>query len=169
MTPAKPHAPPFPGDRHDHSHCVADALTQAETICTQRGARLTKLRRRVLELIWASHVPVGAYEVLRRLSLEHERAAPPTVYRAIDFLLDQGLIHRIESLNAFVGCDQPADRHAGQFLICDDCGSAAELQDSKINKAISAGADKAGFAVARSTVEVRGLCPDCQEAKSEHG
>ena len=168
MTPAKPEAPPFPGDSHDHSHCVADALTQAEAICTRRGARLTKLRRRVLELIWASHVPVGAYEVLRRLSLEHERAAPPTVYRAIDFLLAQGLIHRIESLNAFVGCGQPADRHAGQFLICDDCGSAAELLDSKINKAISAGADKAGFAVARSTVEVRGRCPDCQETESEH-
>ena len=113
----------------------------------------------MLELIWASHAPVGAYDVLRRLSLEHEQAAPPTVYRAIDFLLEQGLIHRIESLNAFVGCDHPADHHAGQFLICDDCGSAAELQDATINEAISRGADQAGFAVARSTVEVRGSAP----------
>ena len=169
MSPAKPPSPPFPSDNHDHDHCIAEALDRAEAICTGRGARLTALRRRVLELIWASHAPVGAYEVLRRLSQEHARAAPPTVYRALDFLLEQGLIHRIESLNAFVGCHDPTDRHTGQFLICDDCGSAAELQDSRINKAISAGATKAGFAVARSTVEVRGLCPGCRETRSDHG
>lgn len=162
-------ATPFPGARHDHAHCIDGALRQAEAICAQRGARLTKLRRRVLELIWASHAPVGAYEVLRRLSREHERAAPPTVYRAIEFLSAHGLIHRIESLNAFVGCGDPADDHVGQFLICDDCGTAAELQDRRISKAIRDGARKTGFAVARSTVEVRGLCPGCRDAKADHG
>lgn len=169
MTPKTRLCQPFPATSHNHSHCVSDALTKAEAICGERGARLTKLRRRVLELIWASHAPVGAYDVLRRLSQEHEQAAPPTVYRALDFLLDQGLVHRIESLNAFVGCGAPADNHAGQFLICDDCGSAAELQDKTISDAISEGASKAGFAVARSTVEVRGLCPGCQETRPGHG
>ena len=168
MIPNKDAVAAFPGDHHDHGHCIDGALRQAEAICAKRGARLTTLRRRVLELIWASHAPVGAYEVLRRLSQEHERAAPPTVYRALDFLLAHGLIHRIESLNAFVGCGDPADEHAGQFLICDDCGAAAELQDRRISKAITEGARKTGFAVARSTVEVRGLCPGCRDTKDEH-
>ena len=99
--------PKFDSDGHDHRRCVADALDKAEALCSDRGARLTKLRCRVLELVWNSHAPIGAYDVLRRLSQEHQSAAPPTVYRALDFLLEQGLIHRIESLNAYIGCPVP--------------------------------------------------------------
>ena len=153
---------PFPHADHDHQRCVADAIAAAEGLCAQRGARLTALRRRVLELIWDSHAPIGAYDLLRLLSQEHESAAPPTIYRALDFLLEQGLIHRIESLNAFVGCAEPAEAHAGQFLICNDCGTAAELHDEGINRAIARGAAELGFAVERRTVEVRGRCPECQ-------
>ncbi|MDX1710009.1 MAG: transcriptional repressor, partial [Rhodovibrionaceae bacterium] len=117
----------FPAPEHDHRHCVEQALGEAADLCRQRGARLTPIRRRVLELVWASHKAVGAYEILDALRSEHAGAAPPTVYRALDFLIAQGFVHRIESLNAFVGCPHPADRHAGQFLICLDCGAAAEL------------------------------------------
>lgn len=152
----------FGGEGHDHGTCVAEALEAAEAICAKRGARLTKLRRRVLELIWSSHAPVGAYDLLRRLSREHESAAPPTVYRALDFLLDQGLIHRIESLNAFVGCAGPSEAHAGQFLICRDCGIAAEMHDRRVNQAIGRSAAELGFAVEQATVELRGLCPTCR-------
>ena len=153
------------GHGHDHRSCMADALAHAERICTGRGARLTKLRRRVLELIWESHTPVGAYDLLRRLGQEHGAAAPPTVYRALDFLLEHGLIHRIESLNAFVGCAVPVEAHAGQFLICRDCGAAAEMHDARVNRAINRGAAELGFAVERKTVEVRGLCPVCRGAQ----
>ncbi len=162
-TAKKPGAAAFGGAPHDHGACVADALLAAETICRDRGARLTKLRRRVLELIWSSHAPVGAYDLLRRLSREHESAAPPTVYRALDFLLEQGLIHRIESLNAFVGCVAPREAHAGQFLICRHCGAAAEMRDRRVNKAIDRTASDLGFALEKATIELRGLCPDCRE------
>ncbi len=153
----------FSGEGHDHRSCIAAALESAERICAERGARLTKLRRRVLELIWSNHAPVGAYDLLRQLSQEHEGAAPPTVYRTLDFLLDHGLVHRIESLNAFIGCATPAENHTGQFLICRDCGAAAELQDQGINRAITRGAADLGFLVEHKTVELRGLCPGCRD------
>ena len=149
---------------HGHDRCVAAALDAAERLCKARGARLTKLRRRVLELVWSSHRPVGAYDLLRRLSRERDGAAPPTVYRALDFLLDQGLIHRIESRNAFVGCADPTRHHAGQFLLCADCGVAAELDDPAINEAIARRAAALGFVVEDRTIELRGLCPQCREA-----
>ncbi len=152
----------FPGKSHDHGHCIAAALKNAEALCTARGARLTRLRRRVLELVWSSHAPVGAYDVLKRLSREHDSAVPPTVYRALEFLLAHGLVHRIESLNAYVGCADPAEAHAGQFLICRDCGAAAEIRDPRVNRAIRQGASALGFQVERNTVEVRGVCPACR-------
>ncbi len=155
---------PFDGKRHDHDLCVEKALREAERLCARRGARLTKLRKKVLALVWTSHSPVGAYDVLGRLSQKHGRAAPPTVYRALEFLLEQGLVHRIESLNAFVGCPEPSESHSGQFLICRDCGAAAEMDDRAIDRAISAQAAACGFAVEGKTVEVRGLCPACRSA-----
>lgn len=167
MAPSPPSQSRFPQADHDHRRCVAEAVAAAERLCTQKGARLTALRRRVLELVWASHAPIGAYDLLRLLSQEHEGAAPPTIYRALDFLLEHGLIHRIESLNAFVGCAEPAEAHAGQFLICDDCGTAAELHDERINRAIAKGAAELGFEIERRTVEVRGRCPDCQTTDSQ--
>ena len=114
-----------------------------------------------------SHSPVGAYDVLARLSEGHGRAAPPTVYRALEFLLEHGLVHRIESLNAFVGCPHPSANHSGQFLICRDCGAAAEMDVRAVDKAISAQAAACGFAVEGKTVEVRGLCPACQSAAAK--
>lgn len=156
-------APAFAHRGHDHGSCVADALARAERLCSNRGTRLTDLRRRVLELVWSSHEPVGAYRLLELLDRETggRRAAPPTVYRALDFLMEQGLVHRIESLNAFVGCDQPHADHAGQFLICARCGASLELNDPGIAEALSACADRLGFQVERPTVEIKGTCPNC--------
>ena len=149
--------------RHDHRGCIDRAVVKAEALCARRGVRLTALRRRVLELVWSSHASIGAYDVLRQLSKDHERAAPPTVYRALDFLLAQGLVHRLECLNAFVGCAVPEAAHAGQFLICRTCGTAAELDDQRVNRAIARGAAELGFTVERRTVELRGVCPACRD------
>ena len=147
---------------HNHESCIETALVAAAEICVARGARLTSLRRRVLELIWRSHAPVGAYDLLRALVKTQPGAAPPTVYRALDFLLAQGLVHRIESLNAFVGCAHPRLAHGGQFLICGDCGAAAEVHDPRVDAAIARRAAELGFAISRKTVEVQGLCGPCQ-------
>jgi Fur family zinc uptake transcriptional regulator len=147
---------------HDHKRCVRTALATAATLCEERGEKLTALRKRVLELVWASHKPVGAYALLDRLRDDGRSAAPPTVYRALEFLLAQGLVHRVESLNAYIGCAHPHQGHAAQFLICRDCGTAAELEEADIAAAIDGHAKRAGFAIERRTVEVTGLCASCK-------
>ena len=148
---------------HDHGHCVATALATAEAECRRRGARLTDIRRQVLELVWRSHVPVGAYALLEALG----KAAPPTVYRALDFLLAHGLIHRIETLNAYVGCPHPGHGAAGQFLLCRRCGAAAELNDAGIELAVARAAAALGFSIAALTVEAEGVCRFCRGQDAE--
>lgn len=152
----------FPAEGHDHKRCVHDALAAAEAVCTEHRARLTDLRRRVLELVWTGHKPMRAYDILEALGKERDGAAPPTVYRALDFLLAQGLIHRIESLNAFIGCISPGRPHGGQFLICRSCGAVAELDEGRIDEAIRASAEAAGFIVEHKAVEATGLCARCR-------
>lgn len=156
--------PAFADHGHDHEQCRRDALERAAAMCRRRGARLTEGRRRVLELVWQSHSPVGAYELLDALRAQGANAAPPTVYRALDFLVEQGLVHRIESLNAFIGCALPDEAHGTQFLICESCGDAAEISDRTIGGAIGDVAQFTGFDARRSTVEVFGTCPNCQTA-----
>ena len=153
---------PFPALGHDHADCVRDAIATAEALCDKEGARLTDIRRRVLELVWNSHVPVGAYALLDALRDEGQKAAPPTVYRALDFLLEHGLVHRVERLNAFVGCSHPDSPHAALLMLCSGCGRAAELEDEQVGKSLRAAASRLGFGMARQTVEIEGLCADCQ-------
>lgn len=165
----------FTGHEHDHAHCVADALAAAEIVCRQRGARLTELRKLVLELIWESHAPIGAYELIDKLSRAREadgdagRVAPPTVYRALEFLIDQGLVHRIESRNAFVGCAQPEHPHRGYFLICETCGVAHELEGGALDANLKAKARELDFEIRRITIEVAGRCPACRRTGAHHG
>ncbi len=136
----------------------------AENICRQRGLRLTKIRRRVLQLVWNSHKPVGAYELLELLSADGQRVAPPTVYRALGFLIEADLVHRLDSLNAFIGCPDPHSSHVGQFLICRDCRSVVELEDSDISDVVDSKAAALGFSAIRQTLEIQGQCPDCHSA-----
>ena len=150
---------------HDHSQCVSTALAEADALCARQGLRLTALRRRVLELVWQSHKPLGAYDILAVLSEQDgRRAAPPTVYRALDFLLENSLVHRIASLNAFMGCSHPEHAHQGQFLICRQCHVAIELEQASISDAIVASANDVGFSVETQNVEVVGLCGTCRSA-----
>ena len=153
---------PFTGGDHDHRHCVATALHAAAGLCERQGVRLTALRRRVLELVWRGHQPRGAYDILEDLHSEGRRAAPPTVYRALEFLRLHGLIHRIESLNAFIGCVAPEVPHSGHFMICNRCGGAAEVNDQAIGDALRQSASNSGFVIEQQTIEMRGLCPACQ-------
>ncbi len=165
-----PDMTPFPTPAHDHARCVAEALDAAEAVCRACNARLTRLRRRVLEIVLAGHAPVGAYDILDRLQAEDgRRAAPVTVYRALDFLIAQRLVHRLASLNAFIGCVRPAGRHGAQFLICGECRTVAELSDPAIERAIARGAGGAGFAVDAPLVEVEGTCPNCLEKRTGDG
>ncbi len=157
----------FAAADHDHQGCVDAAVAAAAEICAGRNARLTRLRRRVLELVWGSHGPVGAYDILERLGRDGRRVAPPTVYRALEFLVDQGLVHRIESHNAYVGCPDPGKSHVGQFLICRACGAAAELDDGRIHAAVVRSARDVGFRVQHQTIEVMGLCPYCQARRAD--
>lgn len=151
----------FPAEGHNHRACIADALDAAERICVDNGLRFTPLRRRVLEIVWTRHAPIGAYEILDALRDEHRSAAPPTVYRALDFLLENGLVHKIESLNAFVGCGHPDGDHVAQFLICGNCRRVGEMEDPDIAALIARKAAGVGFDVSRQTIEVQGLCRDC--------
>lgn len=150
-----------PGADHDHERCIDDALERAAALCARRGARLTPLRRRVLELVWQEHRAIKAYDILSQLGPDGG-AKPPTVYRALDFLIAHGLVHRLESLNAFVGCPAPDHRHDGQFLICNGCGQVDELDAAPIRDAIRTQATRRRFAVQRQTVEVWGACDACR-------
>ena len=158
------HHLPDPQQPHNHAHCVSHALSAAEQVCARDGVRFTTLRKRVLELVWQSHKPLGAYDILETLSRDDgRRAAPPTVYRALDFLQEQGLVHRIASLNAFVGCADPSHRHSGHFLICRHCNTAIELDAEAIDSAIRQAAEGRGFHAEEQGVEVVGSCQRCQE------
>ncbi|MFT8242777.1 Fur family transcriptional regulator [Roseomonas sp. BN140053] len=145
-------------------------LDRVAASCAARGAQLTPLRRQVLALVLDAESPVGAYALLDRLKAERPGAAPPTVYRALDFLLEQGLIHKVERLNAFVGCVEadhghgPGLHHPHQFLICGTCGATQEVADEAVTRAVAAAASRAGFRPARATVEVEGTCARCVAA-----
>lgn len=153
----------FLSQDHDHGHCISDALLKAEKICAQKGARLTRIRRSVLASIWESHAPVGAYDILERLNARGRRTAPITVYRALDFLMSCSLVHRLVSMSAYTGCGIPGQPHGAHFLICTDCGSAVELHNLGIDRAILQGAKEAGFSVKAPVVEIQGQCLECQE------
>lgn len=149
-------------DPQHHVHDSNAFVNEVERLCGQRGLRLTPLRAHALRLIADAGRPVKAYELLDQMKATHEAAAPPTVYRALDFLLEHGFIHKLSSINAYVGCHHPgAAQHAVPFLICDRCQSATELEDERIVEALDARARATGFVPRAQTLEVRGLCAAC--------
>ena len=139
---------------------LTKVLARADALCRERGVRLTPQRRRVLELVCRAARPIGAYEILDQIR-EGARAAPPTVYRALDFLLEQGLVHKLQSLHAYVGCTHPEHSHMSQFLICADCGAVTELEDEAIAGSLRSVAAETGFEPRRPIVEVIGTCFRC--------
>ena len=148
-------------DPSHHVHGAEDYVRAVEAACAERGLRLTPLRAQVLRLVAAAGKPVKAYDLLEQMKPEGGSTAPPTVYRALDFLLEQGFIHRLASVNAFVGCHHPHVRHSVPFLLCDQCQNAIELEDTRISELLESQAQALGFATRAQTLEVHGTCAAC--------
>ncbi|GAA3540929.1 zinc uptake transcriptional repressor Zur [Zobellella aerophila] len=142
---------------------VQRQLEQAERLCQQRSVRFTPTRRHVFTLLAEHKGAVSAYELLDRLKLLEPNAKPPTVYRALDFLLSQGFVHKVESLNAFLFCDHFAQQHPMQLLICDSCDLVIELHDEAINQAFNQQAEQHGFTITNQTIEAHGHCERCRK------
>jgi Fur family zinc uptake transcriptional regulator len=154
----------FPAPDHDHARCAADAIVYAEAVCAERAQRLTAPRRQVLEVLASSHKPIGAYEIIDSIARKHKaRPAPITVYRALEFLMKHGLVHRIESRNAYLACIHNHDKEAlVAFLMCNTCGLVGEASTDALAQQLAAAAKKAGFQYAMSVIEITGTCSNCR-------
>ena len=146
---------------HDHDACAGMAMAHAERLAREKGLRLTPVRRRALEILLEEHRALGAYEVLDRLSADGFGNQPPVAYRALDFLVDNGLAHRIRRLNAYAACSHPGERHSPAFFICESCNAVAEAPVEDVARAMKAAAGAIGFRIDRMNVEAAGLCPAC--------
>jgi len=140
---------------------VKTLVTQAEQICEQRQQRFTALRKRVLTLVCQAKQPLGAYQLLNQLQSDGRSAAPPTIYRALDFLMAQGLIHRLASNNTYLACAHPQQDHEAVFLVCQHCGQTQEIHTDGINQSIQEKAAAYKFNVVHTSVEVTGMCQKC--------
>ncbi|MGH8781058.1 Fur family transcriptional regulator [Paraburkholderia sp.] len=141
---------------------LAAQLAAADAVAAREGLSLTPLRRQVYALVAASERPVGAYDLLHALAPQRGRVPPTTVYRALDFLVAHGFVHRIESKNAFFACCEIGRPHHGQFLICEACGATVEIPGDELAAQLSHSAPAHGFEVHRQVVELSGLCAACQ-------
>ena len=159
-------------DPHHHVHDAASFVAAVERACRERGLRLTPIRARVLGLVARQGKPIKAYDLLDQIRADRSidedsagAAAPPTVYRALDFLLANGFIHKLESVNAFVACHHPdSAQHSVPFLICDRCHSAVELEDRQVVSALDERARALGFVPQAQTLEVHGICARCVQS-----
>ncbi|MXU66764.1 transcriptional repressor [Oceanomicrobium pacificus] len=154
-------------DGHDHGRCQGMALDAVDAQCAARGLRLTPVRRDVLEILLKSHRALGAYDLLDELKARGHKAQPPVAYRALDFLLSNGFVHKIEQRNAYVACCQPGKAHAPGFMICRGCDLVAELPSPDPQDSVMVAARQIGFAVERTVVEAEGLCPACKREEEE--
>jgi len=146
---------------HDHSECVGDALAVAEERCKTEGLRFTPVRRKVLEILLEQHRALGAYAILDRLRKDGFGSAPPIAYRALDFLQEYRLVHKIERLNAFIACVHPNESHAPAFMICRLCDAVAETHSATAQDTLSDAASATGFRIERTVIEAEGICPAC--------
>lgn len=153
---------------HDHTVCVDQAMRQAEELCQQKQLRLTELRKQVLSLVWQTHKPIGAYAIMELLQAasSRQRVAPPTVYRTLDFLVEHGFVHKVRTLNAFIGCSNPQHKQCDALLICTVCGYTEELPNNTIQQTIRLSASKQGFSVEEQILEIAGCCAYCKPNKN---
>jgi len=142
----------------------SQVIEEVENRCARDQLRLTPTRRRVLELVLQADGPVKAYDLLDQLKAEQPNAAPPTIYRALEFLLEHHFIHRLETLNAFVSCFHPRHQHQGQFLICEDCGAVREVAQNRLSEDLARLARDADFTPKHQVLEVYGICSDCRRS-----
>ncbi|ARP96952.1 Fur family transcriptional regulator [Bordetella genomosp. 13] len=143
---------------------VSQQLELAESLCAERGRRLTPIRRKVLELLLRHGRSLKAYELLEAMRAVHPGAAPPTVYRALDFLMDEGLVHRLDAVNAWSACHDAAGAPHDLLVVCTRCGAVAELSDPAMSRQLAERVAQTGFALATHETEIRALCPQCQKS-----
>lgn len=148
-------------EKHNHDACVQGGMAAAQARCAQEGLRFTSVRQKTLEILLQEHRALGAYDVLDRLREEGFGSQPPVAYRALDFLVENGFVHKIEKLNAFVACANPGTTHSPAFMICRECDSVAETQSMPARGALGDAAKAAGFVIEKTVVEAEGLCPSC--------
>lgn len=150
-----------------HVHDAAAYVRAVEAACTERGLRLTAIRGEVLRLVAAAERPIKAYDLLDRLKSVRPKVAPPTVYRALEFLIEHGFIHRLASVNAYVACHHPRlEGHTVPFLICDRCLRAVEMEDERTAAQLEQQARALGFRPHGQTLEVHGLCARCGKERA---
>jgi Fur family zinc uptake transcriptional regulator len=155
----------FPHPGHDHDVCVDSAVKRAHELCAMQSVRLTPLREAVLCVLLSSHRALGAYEIIDKLDGEGRRLAPISVYRVIDVLLGAGLVHRLESKNAFFAClAEHGDTHSLLVLVCEDCARVAEAEAPEAWQAIKSITRSSGFKVSETVLEIQGTCADCAKA-----
>ncbi|WNO09216.1 Fur family transcriptional regulator [Teredinibacter sp. KSP-S5-2] len=149
---------------HNHEKCIEVALNKAKAHCERSGARLTRLRKEVLKLVWQSHSPLGAYSLIKQLeqTSSRDKVGPPTVYRALDFLVEQGLVYKVRSLNAFIGVSTHNQKKV-TFLVCQECGFTEEVTNNSIQQAINLLASQHRFSVNHQVMEILGLCAKCKK------
>jgi len=147
----------------NHSSCIEDAMKKADMLCSDKGVRFTPLRKEVLEIIWSSHSPAKAYDILDKLKGHEQTAKPPTVYRTLDFLLENGLIHKLNTMNAYVGCSHPLKHNQCYFLICQNCNDVVECCNRNLSDAIDDTTNKNKFSANSVTIEVAGQCEECSK------
>ena len=141
---------------------IEEITLQAKRHCESKEARFTPIREKVYRLLLEQEGALGAYDLLDMLKQTEAAAKPATVYRSLDFLLEYGLVHRIESSNAFVACHHFGCSHPVQMLICEGCGSVQEIQSEGLKALLAEQADKYGFNISRQMIEAHGLCVNCQ-------
>jgi Fur family zinc uptake transcriptional regulator len=151
-------------DTCQHTHCMAEALERAEGVCALRGTRLTDIRKKVLKIVWRNHKAITAGEIMRGLNDDK----PPTTYRALAFLEAQGLIHRVTSLNAYVGCPHPQEGHLSQLFVCEQCHDVTEVASPQWDKQVATLAHQQGFTLREKHVELLGTCHTCQTQGAAH-
>lgn len=151
-------------EQHDHTSCIAGGVEAAAEHCAEQGLNLTPVRRRALEILLTEHRAMRAYDLLDILGQEGFGAQPPVAYRALEFLVANGFAHKIERLNAFVGCAHPGADHTPAFLICRSCDAVAETRARSAMTLLRDLGSEAGFEVERAVIEAEGLCPACREA-----
>jgi Fur family zinc uptake transcriptional regulator len=153
---------------HDHVRSMNAAVSRAHEICAKSNLRLTPTREAILKLLWQSHQPLGAYQLQQQLSKVTDKpVAPPTIYRATEFLIDLGLVHRIPSLNAYIGCPFPNSEHSNIFLICQECKTVAEMADNRVNSLLENLSEMVNFKHKSQIIEIFGYCPNCESGDSD--
>jgi Fur family transcriptional regulator, zinc uptake regulator len=151
----------FLDPHHDHNHCTTDLIARAERTCERRGSKLTGQRRDILACVAQGHSAVGAYDIIERMAEKGTRPAPITIYRALDFLLAHGLVHKIESRNAFVACSHSHEGQPAALLICEACGTVAELDAPEVFERIAEKARAQDFRPNHTLIEMSGTCNAC--------